>query len=405
MSFLTIGTFNMNPLIINQKFLIKLYTTFAVAMFVTPLQSSAGYLILCSLLFCLLTSKVTLKTPDRLYLLMLTITFLLYYFLMIPQFKESNNSFDKGAILIFATGVLVTVFRDSYLEKDKNGMYFYDMLYFIMLIFILFYLAKFALVYLGNWSRRMYDLKTFPFGYHHVDFSIIVILCFILGIRRAHFISSFLLVLFSWIILPTRTSRLFFLLFIFFILLIKIKEFKHMFLLFLPKSVFSFSIIIFSLFILLSFFFVLILPNFMEVQTTHAGLYDTSNKDRFTGFLYALQIIWNKKLLIKGVFPSPQYSQLVPMSSYITETPPHSSFLSMILYYSVLFGGLYFLGLTRWMQKRYTKTIQDGCILLSYIITSFILHDMLYGPRFFAFFCFMSIPVRETGKKIRFFSF
>lgn len=68
-------------------------------------------------------------------------------------------------------------------------------------------------------------------------------------------------------------------------------------------------------------------------------------------------------------------------------------------------GGLYLFGIARWMQKKYTLTVKDGCILLSYIITSLILHDMLIGPRFFAFFCFMSIPIRETGKKFRHFAF
>lgn len=395
----------MNPLIINQKFLIKLYTTFAVAMFVTPLQSSAGYLILLSLIFCCITSKITLRTSDRIYILMFAIAFVLYIIFMLSEFVNIYVSFRNNAIIIFSIGVLLTIFRYNELEKDTKSIFYYDILYYILLFFVFFYLLKFAIGYLGNWSGRMYDRKSFPFGYHHVDFSIIVILCFIFGIRRAHYISSSLLVLFSWLILPARTSRLFFILFLFFFVLFKIKELRRRILFFFPKSVFSFCIIVFVLCMLFALFFVLVLPNFMEVKDTHAGLYDTSNKDRFTGFLYALQIIWDKKLFLKGIFPSSQYSQLIPKSSYITEVPPHSSFLSLILYYSIIFGGLYLFGIARWMQKKYTLSVKDGCILLSYIITSLILHDMLIGPRFFAFFCFMSIPIRETGKKFRHFAF
>lgn len=391
---------------INQNFLITLYTTFAIAFFITPLQYSTGYFIILSSFLCFFTTKISIEEIDKVYIILLVFSFIVYNLLMYPQFEGNYIAYRNNSIIMLSTGILVTFFRNDVIaRKSKKKSGYYDYLFFILLAYVIYCLIRFTLTYLGNWGERMYAKGALPFGCNHVDFSIIVILCFILGIRREHYILSSLLVLFSWLILPSRTSRLFFILFLFFVIFFKIKEFKKMTLLVLPKSIFSFCILVLVLCMFFALFFVLVLPKFMELKDTHSGLYDTSNKDRFTGFLYSLQIIWDKKLFLKGILPSSKYSTLIPSSSYATEVPPHNSFLSLILYNSIFFGGLYLLCITRWMQNKYTQTVKDGCILLSYIVTSLILHDMLIGPRFFAFFCFMSIPVRETEKKFRHFSF
>ena len=146
-------------------------------------------------------------------------------------------------------------------------------------------------------------------------------------------------------------------------------------------------------------FFVLILPNYLDVSISHKSLYDTSNKDRFTAFLYALQVIYYKKLFLQGLLPSVNYQNIILSSAFKINVFPHNSFLSIILCYSLMFGGLYFISISKWMRKNYCLTVRNGALLFAYVITSQILHDMFIGSRFFAFFIFMTIPLRS--KKIR----
>ena len=130
------------------------------------------------------------------------------------------------------------------------------------------------------------------------------------------------------------------------------------------------------------------------IKDNHEGLLDTSNTDRFKAFLYALQVIWHKRLFVKGILPSLSYPEIISNSNYSVQNGPHNSILSILLYHSIIFGGLYIICITNWMKKQCYNNLQRT-ILISYIITSIILHDMFVTQRFFAFFCFMCIPERE----------
>lgn len=384
---------------INKRYLFNILTTIAVLLFTTSLNSSSGYLIILGFSIFYLSSKYNISKLNLLLLFSFSIFFLIYYVLMLPQF-ENNVVYRNNSIIMFFTGFTLVLFgkKEQYAFDSKHSFHYLDFLYFYYFSFLLFILIKFAITYIGNWGLRLYDRKTFPFGYHHVDFSILVILGFIFGIRRAHYISSGLLLILSWIILPARTSKLFFLCFAFFTLLLNIQELKKWLFYVLPKSVFSYFLISFLLTIVFAFLFVNVFPSFFVIQDNHEGLIDTSNTDRFKAFLYALQVIRYKQLFVQGILPSLAYPEIIT-SKYSVQNGPHNSILSIILYHSIMFGGLYIICIISWMKKICYNNLQR-IILLSYVITSIIIHDMFVTQRFFAFFCLMSIPERNGDIRI-----
>ena len=369
----------------------SLFLISAVVIFATPLSSSSGTVMLFCLCAVFVSCEKTLYQKDMLSILIGFCAFALYL-------GTTSNAFQtvyaKNALVLFCTMTVVTLaFPRGWNIKEMvvKEFSFFDVIYFALYIWCVFELLQFAMSNLSNWTGR-YNAEnaTFSLGLHHVDFALITALVTAIGIKRGYYLSANLLAIVAWIILPARTFKLFYVLFLFGTFfrkwIYKIWRFggkTRRWMLLLIMGSFAFS-----------WFWIFILNANAQVMDTHTGLNDTSNYERFQTILYAGEVIVKEKLLFCGIDTTLAYDSIVQSGVGYVYNGPHNSYVSILLYYSVFFGGAFLL----WLSNLIDRVVSEESIplIFSYLLTCCILHDMLTGIRLFLFLVVLLIPRRES---------
>lgn len=373
--------------------------------YMTPLNVYSGYVIigLFAMLFFSSSKKIMLSN----------LSFLIFYsssFFIFLLFNVENleiHQLNNSIIMFFSSFVVYYLISNRFVNSTQNSSetlfyndrrfrHLFELLYIFIVIFYLSELLYFAYSNLQTWASRFnLENNTFPFGWHHVDFAIFAIGVFSVGMKRGYRKLSFVIAVITTLILPSRTWRLFLLLFIF------SSIFSNYFYRFLNmklfNSFFKLTLWLIGLTFIFSLVFVIILPNKMNIAESHKGLFDTSNYERFSGFIYSYQVLFEKKFLFKCAnIDSIDYVRLVS-SPFSWAGRPHSTYLSLLISYSVVFGLFFIKCISNIVEDLYSKDVMP--YYLSYIITSTIVHDMFSGIRLVFFFAILIVPFKENHQK------
>lgn len=369
----------------------------------TPLNNYSGYVMALGLLICFFFSfnKLNMRKKTIKYCFILTLSYVLYV-IFYP-----NKYFDvyfNNSLIMFLTAICLFPLVDHYLEKENVCSYsgiqinLIDYLYGILLVYSLFEILYFGISNIHVWQKRMeFNYQTFPFGYHHVDFSVIIMLVFMLGIKRNYYISSFILGILSMIILPSRTIKLFYLLFIICLIFRKkiysISNYKLF-----DSCLKKFLWLIFGV-IFISYVWIFVFDDIFFIVEGHQGLYDTSNYERFQTILYAIMVIVKKGLVLHGVDTSVEYCTLVNFKDWVVNLGPHNSFVSIFLFYSIFFGGMYLIILSKIIDNIYSEGTM--MLIIPYLLCGCILHDMFIGIRILMFLTILFVPSKIDLKEFQ----
>lgn len=286
--------------------------------------------------------------------------------------------------------------------EPKVDIYFYKQMGFVDCAYVSAYgvciyeLIDFVINYPEIWQGAIITDAHFFNHYHHVDFSIIVMSVFFMGIKRQHWKMSIFLAILACMILPSRTMQLFFLSFT--ILYIFRKKIIYL-LKYLRVNKSSYWILAMTvLIVLLAYFWIFVLGKYFTIGEGHETLYNTSDYQRFESIIYAVSVIVKEKLLFCGVDTGKVYSELVNWLPFTTVLGSHNSALGMAVNYSLLFTGVYFYCLTKYIDKVMTDELFP--FVISYFLCSCILHDMFVGTRGFLFVVALVIPWKRKKSKV-----
>lgn len=369
----------------------------------TPLNAYSGYIMAFGLFICALFSfgKIHVEKDIIQYCLFFLLSYVLYV-IFYP-----NKYFDvyfNNAIIMFLTAICLLPIMKFYIKSEKRQTYkllqidLIDCIYFILLSYSLFEVFYFGVSNTNVWDRRMQlQYQTFPFAYHHVDFSVIVMFIFLLGIKRNYYITSSILAIASIIILPSRTMKLFFLLFIMCAILKKrINAIMHKWIF---NSYFKLFLWLILGVVFISYIWLFVLCDFFSVVDGHEGLYDTSNFERFQTVLYAIFVIVKKGLILHGLDTNVEYSTLVEFEDWMINLGPHNSFISILLFYSVFFGGMYLFMFSKMIDAVNSEELVQ--FILPYLLCGCVLHDMFIGIRALMFLIVLFVPFRTEQRRIK----
>lgn len=352
---------------------------------VTPLYYSMGYvLIFDSLLvvaLCLLLRKVKLNSSECIIFGLMLVFYLIYVVNMVASNAMLNV---KNSLVMFCT--IIASYLLSKYEPTYRDYRLFDVLCFLIQLYVIFY--------------SLYYAKTgiFPFDWNYVDFSMFAIFAFTLGMKRGYCCTSAILAIIASAVLPARTWFLFLALFILFYFL---KGFVAQV---LQCKLFGKTIlIILYLFIaitLLACFWVDVLSQYFAVIEGHGAAFDQANMERFTTMKMANEIMIKENFFFKGLDMISLYEPYLDKYDILMpNVGPHNSFHGILLYYSICFGGIYLLVLSRIVDHVTCKEMIP--YIYPYLICCCILHDNLTGFRFFLFAIVLLVPFKgKTGRRI-----
>lgn len=370
----------------------------AILIFATPLYTSSGYISIGAffIIWVVGYKKVSLSTVWR--VLFLCLFFVIY---MIASPLVTKGNLNVAITMFGMAAVMLMVFPGTIyngnLLVDNTGERLFSTAY----IAIWAVTMEQLIVYMyNNWEGWRFRIPTgrlcFLANYHHVDFSVIVICVFLLGAKRGYYVKSLILAVVSLVALPARTLQLFFILFlcckifqkqIFRIIDHKIIRNSFLWILLMVLGIAVFSVIwLFSL------------TKIYTIAEGHTGLYDTSNYERFRTILYALKVIWDKKLIVSGVSVMANYNTMTSFPSLpnfpeLASAGPHNTYVAILLNFSIMFGGIYLY----WVSKIIDKVMSIEMIpyVIPYLLCGCILHDMLSGPRMLLYLAILILPFKR----------
>lgn len=292
------------------------------------------------------------------------------YILNTPSVFINREYLNNSLLMFIMICVFLIIVSDKVASEISAGVKItaLDISYLTFYMVCLYELAKYTINNISVWNMRNYN-PTFFAGYQHVDFSVIVMIVFMIGMKRGFYALSLFLAASAWIILPARTMQLFFLLFAFCWLLrekmyticvncrLINKSFKWM-------LIFLFGSIAFSI------FWLTVLGLYFRIVAGHEGLYDTSNFERFQSILYATEVIVKQKLIFRGLDSTVMYG--VRLTGYIWRNfnflGPHNSYLSLVLVYSLAFGGSYMFGISKIIDQIFSPKMIP--YIVPYLVSS-----------------------------------
>lgn len=269
---------------------------------------------------------------------------------------------------------------------------FFDYVYYTFSAICFIELIQFALFNVGTWDNRMaLENGTFFADYTHVDFSVVILFMVMIGWKRGHYLTAAFLGVMAWLILPSRTLKLFILLFLVCLVLKKYiyKICQHK----LFNKSYKWILMLVVGILVFSAIWVFVLGSFMTVVDGHQGLYDTSNFERFETILYSGMVILQQGLFTRGVDVLADYSTLATGAIAGVTLGPHNTYFSIFLFYSVLFGGVFLYGLSRLIDRMFNENMVP--FVIPYLVTGCILHDMLSGVRLIMFIIVLTVPFGE----------
>lgn len=386
---------------------------YIITMFFTPLYQSAGWVTMGMLLVVFLLCKKTLKRKNVFFYLLFFLAFVVWV-ISSEDILIERGRFNSLLVTIAMVCVYSLVIQNYYDRNESKKMAFLaqgnsrliDFLCAVLLAICFFYIIKYIIHYLPTWSDRINAEPDFMADYNHVDFSVVVMITFFLGLKRNYILPSYILLIITAIALPARTMKAFILCYCFCSFMggtiMKIYD-KSMTL----NKIYKWMIAMMVLIISVCYCWVNILPKYLRIQEVHEGLYDYSNYLRSKTILYSVQLILEKRLIFSGIYTSrPDYEYLIPNSLYSTSLGPHNSFLIILLNFSLVFGGLYLMWMSGMLDKFFDKKSMP--FIISYLMCGLILHDMFMGIRMIYFLTALILPYKNLNgiatlgiKKIR----
>lgn len=365
---------------------------------ITPLHYSLFYVV-CAwmlILICLNRRNLKFKVTKLKNVFLLALSLFLYL-LLTPDLLVT--SYWKSAIVACIIIINFYLFFPGYRNYKemiiiKDNMT-YELLYWVLYIYDFGQVVWYAIrTRTELWkffiSERSYN-TLFPFGEHYVDFSIILIFIFSFGMKRTHYMSTFFLSILTWFVLPSRTYKLYIILFVLCSLgkgaiykaLKKIWKYKW----FLFITLITMGILIFS------YVWVEILNEFLIIAESHGGIYDASNYERFLTILNAASIIVKKHLFVQGLSVTTEdFAQLNGYSNIAMVNGPHNSYYSLILYFGILLAGAIIYILIKILDD--VTIAGNVSYIIPYILTASILHDMFVGYRLIMFIMIVLMPIK-----------
>lgn len=370
-----------------------------VVSFATPLSAFQGYVLILALLFLFILGWRAMSIK-RIVLIMGIIGLYVIFIINTPSLFVDRGHLNTSLLTVVMISVLLMIVPDTAEKKDISDKKFtvLDAAYLVFYSVCLYELVKYTVSNISSWDIR-HSNPTFFLGYHHVDFSVIVMAVFMIGMKREFYALSIFLAASAWIILPARTMQLFFILFVvcwvfkekMYAISVKCKI--------INKS-FKWMLIFFAGSIIFSFVWLSVLTLYFEVVEGHEGLYDTSNFERFQTILYAVRVIVKKRLYFNGLDSTAIYRERLIGSIWkgFDFAGPHNSYVSLLLFYSVSFGGIYLFGLSKIIDQVFSSKMLP--YILPYLVCGCILHDMLIGVRAVMFVTVLILPYREKKREL-----
>lgn len=354
----------------------------------------AGYILIFSLMLVVLVSVKTVEIRTLKLMMVIVIGWGMFVFLTPSVLNDTH--YLSNSIILVGILLLLLLMKESKVELYFNKRIgFADWAYFGVYLICLFELVGFAIDYPEIWQGAIITDTFFFNHYHHVDFSIIIMSIFFIGIKRRYWKMSIFLAILACVILPSRTMQLFFLLYV--ILYIFRKKIIRILKYLRANKSFFWLFTMTFLVVILACFWIFVLGKYFSVGEGHDTLYNTSDYQRFESIIYAISVIIQEKLVFSGLDTGKVYSELVDWLPFSTVLGPHNSILGMILNYSLVFTGIYFGCLTTYIDKKMTDELFP--FVVSYFLCSCILHDMFIGTRGFLFVVALVIPWKQKKDK------
>mgnify|MGYP001741038415 CR=1 FL=1 len=227
----------------------------------------------------------------------------------------------------------------------------------------------------------------------YVAFGMNVLMCFLYGRKRGYFVLSFIFIILCFF-LPSRTTMMYVILFYIFVI------FNKPISIILKNRLFNrcikIMIITFSLSCLFAYVIGIILPRYIDYYDGHGGLfslYDLSNVLRSRAQLYGLFALFKTKSLVKGIFDQ-SYFNILNLGTEVIHHP-HNSYLQLMVFYSVFFGVITLIFISKIMDN-YMHGI-NVAIIIPYLIIACIYHDMFISH---AFLLFVILNMRDYKVQI-----
>lgn len=377
----------------------------SVVSLVFPLHGARSILIIMALLGLLVNESrvINRKTALRLVLLLsVTILYFCNYFFN----GDSSLLIDKRYISVVISVVfliVVSIHMDTYKAGNhigKNSLKVYTFAYWLLYGYCFLCLVDYILHnrFVGA------DPNAFHYGFdklHYVDFGIICFFLFVFGYKMHRYRSSFLFALLCFILLPARVYKLLILcsiMLLFFKRMVRMIKRRRLF-----NSYFKITMVLLVGTIIFAWVWVFVLPQILQLKSSHYGLFDSSNLERFESDLYSIRVIIQERLWFKFLKYNSwkKYNTLAKTSDlYFVNIPdPHNSILLMMLYYSVIFTIIYIFLLSKVFDKLEGST--NDAFILAYLLSSCILHDLLDSNRIVLLVFLLMIPeIDATDKHI-----
>ena len=365
----------------------------------TDLLYSAGYIMIITALAILTIYRFYLLKAIDIKTIAILLVGLFSYFIM----TENIRATVRWKSPLVSVLLLLAVYLCSNQMKENNISFSFkvqkvlDFFYFIIYIYCFNVLMIFTKDNLKDWSQRYYQLDAFPFGWHSVTFSVVMIFLFMLGIKLNHKRLTVIMALFSWIVLPARTYKLFVLSYV--LLTLFNKQWKKIRKLRLFNSYFKLMLWMVLFIILGSLFWEYVVIDRVAVKTSHTSLFDTSNMERFRTIIYSLIVIIKQHLLFKGmtIVSYTDYGLLYDNGWEIINGP-HNSYLDVALNYSVFLALIYFYTISKVFDR---LVVDEKCekLIVSYLLTACILHELFESYHLLLLLTVIVLPDVRTNIK------
>lgn len=355
-----------------------------ILLLLTSLRHGNAFL-LTAVFLCMLMIKRRINVSHTGFLFILCLSFVIYLFC--TPFAWKTAYLTTGLLNIAAITVFYVTLADINVQSINTGNWsnIFDLIILFFILICFEQLTKYASLYIGNWPARRNGLPLFIGNSHHVDFSVLVFIAFLLGMKRGYRKISLTFAIIACIILPTRTFYLSIILFIFCYL------FKDAIYMICSRKLLRKSFTWIMIFTIGSAIF-----SWLWVVPMNQRL----EAERLEATLYAIRVIMKQRLFFCGLDGTIDYGKIIPnfqwkyFSGDIFQ--PHNSYYSLFLNHSIFLGGCYLFSLSKVIDKVFSRELVP--YIIPYLLAGWVLHDMFIGGRLILYLIVLTVPFRETSK-------
>ena len=339
---------------------------------------------LICLLVVFLLRKTTRVTYSTFFLILIYFVSFLLFFINTKYASFLSNYFNFAISTLIISISFLFISKSKKENTGKRKLELEDILYFIILS--VYVLKIFTYI-------KTKSFKVFESDGTYVAFGMNVLMCFLYGRKRGYFVLSFIFIILCFF-LPSRTTMMYVILFYIFVI------FNKPISIILKNRLFNrcikIMIITFSFSCLFAYVIGIILPRYIDYYDGHGGLfslYDLSNVLRSRAQLYGLFALFKTKSLVKGIFDQ-SYFNILNLGTEVIHHP-HNSYLQLMVFYSVFFGVITLIFISKIMDN-YMHGI-NVAIIIPYLIIACIYHDMFISH---AFLLFVILNMRDYKVQI-----